>query len=279
MLDSLKNKIEKSFPLIDIKGNEIRKILYFKIEQTNVLPGQFYMLNYYGCQKPFSVSNYKKENHDYIIIGFTIEDRGQCSKSMVNAKKGEYFGLTGPLGNGFKTNEYKKFLLIAGGVGIGPILFLGNHIAFKGKDSDLIIGERNNDRIIYHEEINNLKTSINLPCTIYTDDGSFGIKGFPTDCLEEKLKNKKYDTAYICGPEIMMKKAIDIIKEYIPETDIQICMERYMKCGLGLCGSCTLDDMGDRVCIEGPVFNYSVLKKSKEFGNYKRDGYGIITKI
>jgi dihydroorotate dehydrogenase electron transfer subunit len=199
---------------------------------------------------------------------------------MVNAAPGDYFGLTGPLGNSFQIDKYEKFLVLGGGIGIAPVLYLAGYIASKNKKNislDLIIGERNADNIIYKNELDNLNLN-NFSSVIYTDDGSMGKKGFPSNDLDEILKKKKYDSVCICGPEIMMVKSIDIIKKYVPEAGIQVCMERYMKCGIGLCGSCVIDDIGERVCTEGPVFSYSNLGKSREFGSYHRDSYGIITK-
>ena len=56
-------------------------------------------------------------------------------------------------------------------------------------------------------------------------------------------------------------------------------IERMMKCGIGICGSCSIDDTGDRVCVEGPVFSFDYLAKLKEFGNYKRDGSGTLMEL
>jgi dihydroorotate dehydrogenase electron transfer subunit len=75
----------------------------------------------------------------------------------------------------------------------------------------------------------------------------------------------------------MIKTAAAIINKYIPGKKIQISTERYMKCGIGLCGSCVLDNTGQRVCIEGPIFDFITLKKSREFASYQRDSYGIIS--
>lgn len=277
MID-LKNMIENSYTLTKKTGNNFRKILYFKIEKTKILPGQFYMLNYYGCQKPFSVSSYREFNDNFAEISFIIEDRGECSKKMIYAKEGDYFGLTGPLGNGFEIEKFNDFLLISGGIGIATILFLANYLLLNNKNVTLLIGERTKENIIYDYELNNLINSKKLNLIIYTDDDSMGNKGFVTKDLNTIIKEKNFDSACICGPEIMMNIAIGIIKQKIPI--IQICMERYMKCGFGLCGSCVLDDIGLRVCVEGPVLNYNeTLINCKEFSNYHRNSYGIIEKF
>jgi len=260
------NKIEKSYPLISTNGNSSQKTLFFDIGNFNILPGQFYMVNFNGCQKPFSVSYY-----DGNKIGFTIQDRGECSKNIINAEVGSYFGLTGPLGNNFKITSNSKYLLIGGGIGTAPIYYLANYLKTKNIDFDLLFGARNIENVEY---CNSMNPENNQKFLFYTDDGSYGKKGFLTDGLDELLKNK-YDLCCICGPEKMMKIVLNKIENKIQ--NIEISMERYMKCGLGLCGSCVLDDVGLRVCEEGPVFSYKkILSFCREFGNYHRNGQGII---
>ena len=260
----INNKIEKSYPLIKIEGSSRQKTLFFDIGEKIVLPGQFFMLNYKLSQKPFSISHYDEKK-----IGFTIEDRGKITSKMLEAKAGEFFGLTGPLGNVFDIDKYKSFLLIGGGIGTAPLYFLANYLNDTKKKFDVFFGAKTKENLVYAKPLEKI-CNVNF----YTDDGSLGNKGFVTSGLEAVLNKKTYDTVCICGPEIMMKAAISKIKSQTCE--IQVCMERYMKCGLGICGSCVLDDIGLRVCEDGPVFSYTLLKKSKEFGKYKRDGHGVI---
>jgi dihydroorotate dehydrogenase electron transfer subunit len=194
---------------------------------------------------------------------------------MINARPGEYFGLTGPLGNSFNIENMKNILLVGGGIGTAPLNFLAIYLTAKNKNVDVLFGARNSGHLDYCEPLTGIAS---CSMSFYTDDGSRGEKGFVTKDLEKILKRKKYDSVCICGPEIMMKTAVEMVKDKIE--NIQISMERYMKCGLGLCGSCVLDDIGLRVCEDGPVFDYNeVLKNCREFGNYHRDKNGIIEKI
>jgi dihydroorotate dehydrogenase electron transfer subunit len=106
-----------------------------------------------------------------------------------------------------------------------------------------------------------------------TDDGSHGFCGFATELAEKLLKENKYDLVVACGPEIMMKKLSLITEEHqIPS---QFSLERYMKCALGICGQCCVDDVGWRICVEGPVFWADQLKLISEFGEYHRDASGV----
>ena len=88
------------------------------------------------------------------------------------------------------------------------------------------------------------------------------------------IKEKKYDCVYTCGPEAMMKKVFDICsRRRIP---IQLSLERYLKCGIGICGHCCVDGIGIRMCAEGPVIDGATAKKVTEFGKYKRNAAGKI---
>lgn len=75
-----------------------------------------------------------------------------------------------------------------------------------------------------------------------------------------------------CGPEVLMKKLWDMAYKF--KIPAQFSLERYMKCGIGLCGQCCVDDVGWRVCVEGPVFWSDELSLITEFGKYRRDASG-----
>ncbi len=264
----ISNKIEKSYKLLESVGNSAQKTLYFRIGKRKVYPGNFFMLNYNCTQKPFSVSSY-----DGDVIGFTIQDRGDCSKKMISAKAGEYFGLTGPLGNSFDVGQSKNVLLIGGGIGSAPIKYLAETFIDMNIKFSAIFGARNVDFIKYLFDLDKKCDKVRY----YTDDGTYGTKGFVTDDLDETLKTESFDAICLCGPEKMMVKTIDIVGDRIK--NIQISMERYMKCGVGICGSCVLDDISARVCEDGPVFSYfDTIVNCREFGKYHRNGLGIIEK-
>lgn len=267
----MNNIIEKSYKIIDIKGCSDQKTFFFKIGEENIKPGQFYLLNYKNSQKPFSISHYDKG-----IVGFTILRRGKTSENMIeNAVIGEYMGLTGPLGNSFETDTYSSFLLIGGGVGSAPIYALSEYLTKNNKKNFVLFGSRTSSLCDFTRD---LKKGELCDIKYYTDDQSGENQGFVTEGIDEIIKNEKIDTVCMCGPEKMMIIAAEKILSKI-NVPIQISMERYMKCGIGICGSCVLDDIGLRVCADGPVFDYNILKKSSEFGKYHRDGGGLIEKF
>jgi dihydroorotate dehydrogenase electron transfer subunit len=102
-----------------------------------------------------------------------------------------------------------------------------------------------------------------------------GYKGLATEIAEDLIKNTRSDTIYTCGPELMMVGLLKIAEK--ENLRFQASLERYMKCGCGICGTCALDPTGDLVCKEGPVFTAGDLLKIEEFGKYHRDSTGIKT--
>ncbi|WP_456419987.1 dihydroorotate dehydrogenase electron transfer subunit [Methanocaldococcus infernus] len=230
-----------------VKTIVINKKIKFK-------PGQFAMLWLPGVdEKPFSFLDEDK---------FAIAKVGEFTKKMHELKEGDILGVRGPYGSYFKLYG-DRVLAIAGGVGSAPILPAVKEFSKKAEITT-ILGARCKEELLFVEEFEKYSNELIL-CT---DDGSCGFKGYTTEKLRE-LKLESYDLIITCGPEIMMKKVLELSP--IP---VQVSMERYMKCGIGICGQCCVDDQGLCVCKDGPVFNSFQLKYIKEFGKYKRDECG-----
>ena len=220
-------------------------------------PGQFIMLWIPGIgEKPFVVSYMDKDS-----FGITIEEKGRFTKEAARLKAGSKIGIRGPFGNGFSIKN--NSIIVAGGFGMAPALSLSNKI----KDSIIIQGAKSKEDLLYLKNENLLKTiEENNNKIIYcTDDGSFGIHGFTPNVLNEML-NKNIKTAYTCGPEVMIKKVFDICEKN--KVECQASLERFMKCGIGICGSCVVNDQ--LVCKDGPVFNSSQIRKLTELGKFAR---------
>jgi dihydroorotate dehydrogenase electron transfer subunit len=107
-----------------------------------------------------------------------------------------------------------------------------------------------------------------------TEDGSLGNRGMITDHLKDIARRVRPDYALLCGPEPFTKKSISIFKSL--DIEGQASIERMMKCGIGICGSCSVDHTGDRVCVEGPMFDFRYLQRMKEFGSYFMDESGAV---
>ncbi|NLE05749.1 MAG: hypothetical protein GX638_13255 [Crenarchaeota archaeon] len=121
-----------------------------------------------------------------------------------------------------------------------------------------VIGAKTKDELLFINELESVCSKTNL--TITTDDGTFGIKCFATQPLEELTNKEKYDMIYTCGPELMMCKVFELAqKRQIP---IEASLERLMRCAMGLCGSCMIGKY--RVCHDGPIFTTKQLSEIKD---------------
>jgi len=105
---------------------------------------------------------------------------------------------------------------------------------------------------------------------LFTDDGSAGRPGFPTQWLQEQVGAGALDMVYTCGPELMMAALADVCRW--AGIGCQVSMERYMKCGIGVCGQCDCD--GLLICRDGPTFDLDDLARMPSFGRYRRDKTG-----
>ncbi len=218
-------------------------------------PGQF--VNIKCCdamgvllRRPISICNIDREKQE---LRFIFQIKGEGTKLLAAHHVEDTIDIMGPLGNPFTIDEkYKNPVLIGGGIGVFPLLMLAKNI--PSKDVAVYLGFRSKDLVVMEEEFNQLSSD----CLITTDDGSYGIKGFATQLLEQKIQNEKVDIVYACGPEPMLK----IIKNICGNNDIpcQLSMEQRMGCGIGACLVCACktkkedDWQYQHVCKDGPVF-------------------------
>jgi len=134
-----------------------------------------------------------------------------------------------------------------------------------------IIGAKSAQELLFLERIEKTLSQLKSKIIVMTEDGSLGQKGVATDPLDDLLREEKYDMIYACGPEPMIKKAFLAAEE--ANIPFQASLERIMRCGIGICGSCMLGKY--RVCRDGPVFTSQRLREViDEFANYKRDFNG-----
>jgi dihydroorotate dehydrogenase electron transfer subunit len=239
--------------------NDCIKTIKFE-HKEKIIPGQFYMIWIPGIDEiPMSVSYI-----DNKIKGITFRKIGDATNALFNLKKGDKIGIRGPYGNGFKLKG-KKILFVGGGTGIAMLAPAVEEAVKKKIKSTVIIGAKTKKELFFEKRIK--ETSAELYIT--TDDGTQGTKGFTTDIAKNIIKENKFDLILTCGPEIMMKKLMDISKGI----SLQASLERYMKCGFGICGQCCVGE-GLRVCTEGPIFDEKTLKKIHDFGVFKRDASG-----
>lgn len=190
-------------------------------------------------------------------LEFIFKAIGRGTKLMAAARKGDKFDILGPLGNGFsRPKKTEQALLVSGGIGFPPPLYLATDLVARGYDPkkiDFYYGGRSRLDIIEQNRIK--KLGVNFHPT--TDDGSFGTKGLVTHLVEKQIVNSdpKKLSLYACGPEPMLKAVNDLGLKYGVAGELSL--EAPMPCGVGICLGCVVNlTRGGhaRVCVDGPVF-------------------------
>jgi dihydroorotate dehydrogenase electron transfer subunit len=228
------------------------KTIFFDTQFQSV-PGQFVMVWVPGVDEiPMALS---------APDSITVQEVGEATRTLCNIKPGDLIGIRGPFGNGFSIRGH--VMAIAGGVGAAPLLPLARLVS----DVTFLLGARSLPDLLYSDILSQCSK-----LEIATDDGSAGYHGYVAGLLRGMDLNR-YDSICVCGPELMMKSVLDVLEEKDVTEKGQFSLHRYMKCGVGLCGSCCMDPDGLCVCRDGPVFSGDVLLRS-ELGHYHRDASG-----
>jgi len=235
-------------------------------EPFEASPGQFVMLWIPGVGEiPLSVAN--MEGNELWLV---IAKKGRVTSFIhENVKAGSKAFLRGPLGRGFSLRERPTAcLLVAGGYGLAPLYFLAKKLSERGVICDALLGFKTSKDVFFTEEFGRICRRV----FVSTEDGSYGFKGLVTDLIGSSVKIGDYSAVYTTGKEQMMKRVVEAcLREGIY---VEASLERLVRCGVGLCGACSLDPLGLRVCKDGPVFEGSVLKRLTDFGRYWRDESG-----
>lgn len=226
------------------------------------LPGQFVMIWVPGVDEiPMSVSHLGDGR-----IGVTVKIAGDATKALCSLRKGDRVRIRGAYGRPFDIKG-RNPVLVAGGIGAAPLLLLAGSMHDSGIRGTAILGARTEKGIPLQEEFEML----GFETTISTDDGSRGFCGTASDCLRNELAaGRGFDSVYCCGPEAMIRSVCEV--SLGKGLWGQAALERIMKCGIGICGACAINDK--LVCRDGPVFDFSQLHALPEFGKCKRDASG-----
>lgn len=246
-------KIKADVYLLGLNSNYIAKrakpgqFLHIKVdEKTTIL------------RRPLSIHKIEK---NLVYILFRVRGRG--TKLLAQCKKGDNFDVIGPLGKGF-TIKPKTSILIAGGMGVAPLVFLAEKMTetkkSKPKNQNLILlGAKSKKEILAENEFK--KTGFNIK--IATEDGSRGYKGSVVDLLGKLLiaiDKRQAVNLYACGPKEMFYEIKKILKKY-PQIQAQVSFEQFMGCGLGICYGCAIETKEGykKVCKDGPVFDLKII--------------------
>ena len=241
------------------------KIFTFKDKQcARAKPGQFLMLWIPSVDEiPLSILDAKENG----IVSVAVKKIGEATGAFHKKRVGELVGVRGPFGNCF-TLKGGRTLMVSGGTGTAPILFLAERLTPKITKLVFVLGAKTREELLFMNRLKRILGGEKTQLIAATEDGSYGIKGLATKPLERLLERERFDMIYTCGPEQMMRKVFDLAEKY--GVDLEASLERLMRCGIGLCGSCVVGRY--RVCKDGPVFTAKQLRDVKsEFGISKRD--------
>lgn len=223
---------------------ESAKVKTFVIEASlEAEPGQFVMVWLPGVnEKPFSLV-------DADPLTLTVARVGPFTSELHKLRAGDRLWFRGPLGRGFELVG-ENLLLVGGGYGVAPLAFLARRAREAGCAVAVIIGAQTKGELVFESRL------AGLGCRVVaaTEDGSAGVRGLAADVAGDLLSGGDFDAVYTCGPEAMLDRLAEICKGCrIP---CQLSREGYMRCGLGVCGSCQRD--GLLVCRDGPVFTLPI---------------------
>ncbi len=219
-----------------------------------MLPGQFVEVGVETpgvlLRRPISINDVDYEANTLTLL---VRNAGRGTSALMDMKSGDRINLLLPLGKGFSTEapQGAKLLLIGGGVGVAPLLYLGKVLKSEGFAPEFLLGARTAADLLSLDEFKNVGT-----VHVCTEDGSDGVEGFVTahPCLSES-----YHRYYCCGPAPMMKAVAAVARSN--GTDCEVSLENMMACGLGACLCCVEKTVKGNVCVctEGPVFNTNEL--------------------
>jgi dihydroorotate dehydrogenase electron transfer subunit len=270
-LDIGSERIRIQRVLRNVRENRTINTIYFRDARSSLArPGQFVMVWEPGYDEfPMSLSHAGADG----VCSVTAKPWGPGSNELVRVKRGDLIGVRGPYGRPFTVDRCSA-LLVGGGTGLAPLLPLSKALSAAGARVTVVIGGRSKADLLFHRQLQRVVKGRNLFVT--TDDGSYGHAGYASDLAEGLIAERKVTRVYTCGPEVMMRKLFDSAVR--AGVDFEASLERGMKCGIGLCGSCVV---GSRLlCRDGPVLGLQALKESlDEFGVLQRDASGRYIKV
>ena len=229
------------------------------------IPGQFAQLRVDDAstflRRPISIHDVEGDE-----ISFLVQEVGKGTHWLCSLKEGDILNAVLPLGNGFTipSSEFKvlsskltdSILLIGGGVGVAPLLFLGKRLKTQGVKPTFLLGARTKAQLMRLDAFREIGEVL-----VTTEDGSEGERGFVTQHSQLSMDRGKWSIIYTCGPMPMMKAVAKLARER--GIACEVSLENRMACGVGAC-LCCVEELADGhnhcVCTEGPVFNINDLK-------------------
>ncbi len=225
-------------------------------------PGQFNMLYKFGVgEAPISISG---DTADPDRLVHTIRDVGLVSGALAGLAEGDVVGVRGPFGAGWPVEAAKgnDVVFVAGGLGLAPLrpaiyAVLANRGAYG--DVSILYGARTPDDLLFEDQLHQWRGRFDLNVDVIVDRAELGWAGrvgVVTQLIGEASFDPSETTAFVCGPEIMMRFTVQTLAGRGVDTGgIYVSMERNMQCALGFCGHCQFG--GGFVCKDGPVYPFN----------------------
>jgi dihydroorotate dehydrogenase electron transfer subunit len=256
------NHAKKHTGLLKVLNNRTINKSYYVLEieipkgANDILPGQFVEILVEDSKstflrRPISIYNVNPERNSMELL---IQIVGEGTKQLAKLKANDMVDIMYPLGKSFSIIESgKKALLVGGGVGVAPLLYLSKKLKEKGVESHILLGGRTSENII---ETNNFEKYAKV--YISTENDSKGEKGLVTQ--HSIMQDTSFDMIYSCGPDPMMRAVAKVASQN--NINCEVSLENMMACGIGACLCCVTPTTSGHqcVCSDGPVFNTKVLE-------------------
>ncbi|MFA5928805.1 MAG: FAD/NAD(P)-binding protein [Candidatus Margulisiibacteriota bacterium] len=263
-------KPAKIIGIRDLTSTEkLFEIAYVDGESLNHDPGQFVEVSIFGAgEAPISIASSPTRRGSFELC---IRSVGKVTAALHRMRIGEEIGIRGPFGKGFpiRALEGNDLIFVGGGIGIVPLRSLIQYVLDNRREFGkvtILLGCKTPDNILFEDEIAEWsnRLDISFSCTVDKADPEWkGHVGVITNLLPGINVFPQHTHAVIVGPPIMYKYVIaELLAKKIPEHHIIVSLERHMKCGLGKCGHCQINNI--YCCQDGPVFTYDKIKNLEE---------------
>ncbi len=252
----------------NIKTFDLSLVDTDRAKSFEFVPGQFAELSLTGKgEAPFGIASSPSEKG---LLKFSINKAGLFTTALHSLEEGSLVGIRAPLGNHYPVKELegKNVVIVSGGFAFTTlrsllIYMMQDDVRPKYKDITVIYGARRPGMLLYRDELEAWakRSDIKLHVTVDTEaEGWSGLVGFVPAITKEVAPAADNATALVCGPPVMIKYTIPVLKElgFLPE-EIILSLEMRMKCGIGMCGRCNIG--GKYVCKDGPVFTLAQLNQ------------------
>lgn len=252
----------------NIKSFDLSFINKKDADDFHFLPGQFAEISVLGKgEAPFGIASSPTETG---YLKFSVNKVGELTKMLHNLEEGETVGIRGPLGNHYPIADFENnnVVIISGGFAFTTLRSLTKYILDESNRSKfneltIIYGARNPGLLLFKDELKEWKNRKDLKLHVTVDAGDDnwdGKVGFVPSVTKEVAPSPENAFAIVCGPPIMIKFTIPVLKElgFAPERII-LSLEMRMKCGIGICGRCNIGNK--YVCKDGPVFTLAQLSE------------------